>query len=45
MLLANTIEVLISKAFCSSCTNHDEFILDNNVSKEYKEMNAVEYTV
>ena len=31
----NSIEVLISKALIYSNTNHDEFVLINNVLKEY----------
>ena len=42
MLLAksklNKIEVLISKALVNSSISHDEFILINNVLKEYDEM-------
>ena len=34
----NTIEVLISKALMDSVVSHDEFILINNVLKEYNEM-------
>ena len=34
----NGIEVLISKALIDSVTSNDEFILMNNVSKEYNEM-------
>ena len=34
----NSIEVLISKALIDSNSNHDEFILINNVSKEYDDM-------
>ena len=34
----NSIEVLISKALIDSVISHDEFVLINNVSKEYKEM-------
>ena len=34
----NTIEVLISKALIDSVVSHDEFILINNVLKEYNEM-------
>ena len=42
VLLAKTkssgIEVLISKALNDSCISHDEFVLVNNVLKEYDEM-------
>ena len=31
----NSIEVLISKALIDSVINHDEFVLINNVQKEY----------
>ena len=34
----NTIEILISKALIDSCINHDEFVLLNNVLREYNEM-------
>ena len=34
----NSIEVLISKALIDSVINHDEFVLINNVLKEYDEM-------
>ena len=34
----NSIEVLISKALIHSVISHDEFVLRNNVLKEYKEM-------
>ena len=34
----NSIEVLISKALIDSVVGHDEFVLINNVSKEYNEM-------
>ena len=34
----NRIEVLISKAFIDSNTSQDEFVLMNNVLKEYDEM-------
>ena len=34
----NSIEVLISKAFIDSVISHDEFVLINNVQKEYNEM-------
>ena len=33
----NSIEVVISKAFIDSVISHDEFILINNVRKEYEE--------
>ena len=35
----NTIEVLISKALINSNISHDEFVLINNVLKEYDKMN------
>ena len=42
MLLAkyklNSTEVLISKALVDSVISHDEFVLINNVLKEYDEM-------
>ena len=42
MLLAksklNSIEVLISKALIDSVISHDEFVLINNVLKEYDKM-------
>ena len=49
----NTIEFLISKALIDSCINHDEFVLLNNVLREYNEMkneikslqNSVEYAI
>ena len=49
----DTIEVLISKALTKLCINHDEFILVNNVLREYNEMkdeiknpeNDIEYTI
>ena len=49
----NTIEILISKALIDSCINHDEFVLLNNVLREYNEMkneikslqNSVEYAI
>ena len=49
----NTIEILISKALIDSCINHDEFVLSNNVLREYNEMkneikslqNSVEYAI
>ena len=34
----NKIEVLISKALVDSNTSHDEFVLMNNVLKDYDEM-------
>ena len=34
----NGIEVLVSKALIDSVVSHDEFILTNNVLKEYNEM-------
>ena len=34
----NNIETFISKALIDSVINHDEFILINNVLKEYIEM-------
>ena len=34
----NSIEVLISKALIYSLISHDEFILINNLLKEYNEM-------
>ena len=34
----NSIELLISKALIDSNINHDEFVLINNVLKEYDEM-------
>ena len=34
----NTIEVLISEALIDSYISHDEFILINNVLREYKEI-------
>ena len=34
----NSIEVLISKALIDSVISHDEFVLINNVLKEYNEM-------
>ena len=33
-----SIEVLISKALFDSAISHDEFVLINNVLKEYNEM-------
>ena len=49
----NTIEILISKALIDSCIHHDEFVLLNNVLREYNEMkneikslqNSVEYAI
>ena len=34
----NSIEVLISKALIDSNISHDEFVLINNVLKEYDDM-------
>ena len=34
----NTIKVLISKILLESYISHDEFVLVNNVLKEYNEM-------
>ena len=34
----NSIETLISKALSDSVIGHDEFVLINNVLKEYNEM-------
>ena len=34
----NSIELLISKALIDSNISHDEFVLINNVQKEYDEM-------
>ena len=34
----NNIEVLISKAFIDSVISHDEFVLINNLQKEYDKM-------
>ena len=34
----NRIEVLISKGFIDSVTSQDEFVLINNILKEYNEM-------
>ena len=34
----NVIEILISKALIDSVISHDEFVLINNVPKEYNEM-------
>ena len=43
MLLAKAkldkIKVSISKALINYCINHDEFVLVNNVLREYNEMN------
>ena len=49
----NTFEVLISKNLIDSYINHDEFVLVNNVLREYQEMKeevknpeiSVEYTI
>ena len=46
-------EVLISKALVNSYINHDEFVLLNNMLREYNEIkehiknleNAVEYSI
>ena len=35
----NSIEVLISKGSNHSCISHDEFVLINDVPKEYDDMN------
>ena len=35
---SNSIEVLISKTLIDSVINHDEFVLINNVLKEYNKM-------
>ena len=35
----NTIDVLNSRAFIDSYIGHDEFVLTNNVLKEYDDMN------
>ena len=35
---SNTIEVLISKALMDSYISHDEFVLIDNVLREYYEM-------
>ena len=35
---ANSIEVLLSKALIDSVISHEEFVLINNVLKEYNEM-------
>ena len=48
----NTIEVLISKTLIDSYISHDEFVLVNNVLREYYEMRieikhpetSIEYT-
>ena len=34
----NSIEVLISKVFIDSVISHDEFVLINNLQKEYDKM-------
>ena len=34
----NSVEVLISKALIDSVISHDEFVLINNVLKEYEKM-------
>ena len=34
----NTIDVLISKTLINSCISHDEFVLANNVLREYNEI-------
>ena len=34
----NSIEILISKALIDSVISHDEFVLINNMTKEYEEM-------
>ena len=34
----NTIEVLISNALINSNISHDEFVLSNNILKEYDDM-------
>ena len=34
----NSIEVLVSKALIDSVFDHDEFVLKNNVLKEYNKM-------
>ena len=34
----NSIEILLSKALIDSVVSHDEFVLINNVIKEYDEM-------
>ena len=36
--MINSIEVLISKALIDSCISHDNFVLVNNVLKEYDDM-------
>ena len=38
LLAKSSVEVLISKALIDSVTSHDEFVLINNVLKEYKKM-------
>ena len=35
---ANSIEVLLSKALIDSVISHEEFVLINNMLKEYNEM-------
>ena len=37
----NSIEVLISKTLIDSNISHDEFVLINNVLKEYEDMKKV----
>ena len=37
----NSIEVLVSKALIDSVISHDEFVLINNVQKEYNDMKEV----
>ena len=34
----NSMEILISKALIDSVISHDEFVLINNMTKEYEEM-------
>ena len=34
----NSIEIVISKALIDSVISHDEFVLINNMTKEYEEM-------
>ena len=34
----NSIEVLISEALINSIISHDEFVLTNNILKEYNKM-------
>ena len=36
--MLNSVEVLISNALIDSNMNHDEFVLVNNLLKEYDEM-------